>query len=171
LRSSFFGVTRAKSGSVQAHLPNLVKENLCWQGCYGLSVASSAEALVVTGRAQVARCGGPNSVLANKVAIVHHMAFWQSHLSRQVSVAARAVSDTKLIVVGMAAKTGGHRRPEHAPVLSGVWMAANTVSFDPRHMGFVRKTQMLFGLEGTRSRKGQSMAGRAFTSIVGILVA
>lgn len=70
-------------------------------------MTSGALTLCVAGGAQVPLGIGLDTVLAEEVAIVHHMALRRRHFSWEINVASAAVSRVPLALVSVTTEAGG----------------------------------------------------------------
>src|SRR5690606_23094455 len=110
----------------------------------------------------------PRPVLAEEVALVNDVGRGHDPLGGEIDVAAVAGAGLELAVVLVAAKAGGHGRAQGDGVGADAAVAADALATGARHMGGVGKAQVAPRRGGALADRGEPVAHRALSAIVGL---
>lgn len=172
VRASLVGMTHAKAGAMQSGERGPLGLELPRKRRHGDAMTREAEALGVTGRAQVARARGTHAVLANEVTVVNDVAARCHELAGQVDVTAIAISGGPLVAMLVASEALRHGRPEsRRVVLTDGGMARHALSVEPRSVLGVREAKVLPGERRLLAKAAFPMAAAARARVVGLRMA
>ncbi len=171
--ASLHRVPSDEASAVKAGERDLVEREPRWQRRNRRdAVACGAGALRVAARTEVTSACGPDSVLAQPVAVMDEMTRGRGVFRSEVLVAAVAITKGPLISVLVAAEARGHLGPDHVWVLfrDGL-VAPNTVAVRRYLVGPMLEAQMLAGEPRPLARSFGAMAPKAGVWVVRFRVA
>ena len=113
---------------------------------------------------------GLHSVLAQKVAVVDHVALWRDSLGRELYVTAIAVAHVPLSGMIVTAKAGRHVGAKGAVLVLHVHVAANAISRAPFEVAGMGEAQVLARHLGPVPCPRSPMALRARVGVVRVFV-
>jgi hypothetical protein len=170
-RLRFFGVALPKAGAVEPREPRLVDLEAPRQRRRGDTMAARTEGLGMTRGAKIPARRGPNAVLADEVALVHHVARGLAELPRQVHVAGLAISGVPLVFVRVTTKALRHGRT-HRGLICGArrCVTRHTLVAEAPKVSVVSEPQVLARQPVALAGVGLAMAIGTGALIVGLCV-
>ena len=161
LSARLMAVSSPESSSVHARRAGGVKVHARGQKRHVGPVATEAERLLVTGRAQLGRAPRRASVTGQKTVVMNDVALRHGHLGADIDMAGGARPGTELIAMLVAAEARGHIRAQGGVVARDALMAAHALAAARLLVGAMFKAQVGARLLDVADRVGQAVTVHA----------
>jgi len=169
LRPGFQRMARCEACAVNARGERIGEPSRCRQCRYRRAVASGAKPFLMARLAQITGRRGARTMLAHPVAVVREVALRQKARVLEVLVAGIALPRVAGGIV--AAKAGGHRRPQLAVAFRNADVASHAVAARHRPVLLVVEDQVVARLRELGERAGRGVAAQARPRVVRLGVA